>query len=431
MHAAPGRADAVRTEDRASRATNQRRQVLRIVAVASVPLIVLVVIGIVQGKALAEARVAEERVALAQAGALTATAFVEGNLATARSLSRVRALMVPTRVPGLQETYESILAENPDWEGWGLATPDGWNVVSTGAPPRTLNVGDRPYFQEALRTGRSVVSPAVLNRRTGNPTVVLAVPVDFEDGRGAIIVSLSTARLASELRAMREDASVRITLVDAEGTLFASPDAGLMADLPSLRGSRAIDAALRGDVGSLVTSEESSTEAIVAYAPVTGLGWGIVVAQPSAVAFDVIRRQTALGIVILGLAVILAGAIGWNLGGRLADLYQRQRAATARAEATARTLERVSAESERRRRFLEGVIASAPVAIAIVRGRDYRHETLNARYQELQPDTPMVGRSIDEVFPRATADGPARAVRSGLRWRRTGGDGRPGLGDRR
>src|SRR5688572_13860495 len=104
MHAAPSRADAALTEARAFPASdnstdksgalghepatgdwspNQRRLVLRIVAVASVPLIVLVVIGIVQGKALAEARVAEERVALAQAGALTATAFVEGNLATA------------------------------------------------------------------------------------------------------------------------------------------------------------------------------------------------------------------------------------------------------------------------------------------------------------------------------------------------------------
>jgi len=405
MHDAPGRDEAALTPERASRAPNQRRQVIGIVALASVPLIVLVVFGIVQGKVLAEARVAEERIALAQAGALTATAFVEGNLSTVRSLARVPYLMVSTRPPGLQETYESILAENPDWEGWGLAAPDGWNIVSTGALPGTLNVGDRPYFQEAIRSGRAVVSPAVLNRRTGNPTVVLAVPVDLEVGRGAIIVSLSTSRLASELRGLRQDASVRITLVDAEGLLFASPDAGPGANLASLRGSPAVDAALRGDVGSLIVSEPDGTDAIVAYAPVAEPGWGIVVAQPTVVAFDVVRRQTALGIVILGLALTLAGAIAWNLGGRQAELYQRQRAATARAEATARDLERVSAESERRRRFLEEVIASAPVAIAILRGWEYRHETLNARYQALRPDAPMLGRGIAEAFPNPVADG--------------------------
>jgi hypothetical protein len=368
---------------------NQRQTVLRIVALASFPLIVLVIVGIVQGKSLAEARVAEERVALAQAGALTAAAFVEGNLATARSLSRVRAVMSPMEQPGLQATFESILAENPDWEGWGLAGPDGWNIVSTGAPPNSLDISDRPYFQEVLRSGRWVVSPAVMNRRTGQPTVVLAVPVNFENGaRGSIIVSLSTSRLANELQALRQDSSIRITLVDAAGTLFASPDGRLTDELPSLRGRPAVDAVLNGDIGSLISGAIEG-EAIVAYAPVPELGWGIIVAQPTASAFDVVRRQTVLGIVILGLALTLAGAIGWNLGGRLADLYGQQRAATARAQGTARTLERI--------------ITSAPVGIAILRGSAYLHETLNARYQALQPATPMLGRGVAEVFPPTTA----------------------------
>jgi signal transduction histidine kinase len=405
--AAPSTAGPERLDGRVGQretAPNQRRYVLRIVGAASLPLIVLVVFGIVQGKVLAEGRVAEERIALAQAGALTAAAFVDGNLLTARSLSRVASIMAPSSTPELQATFESILAENPDWEGWGLAGPDGWNVVSTGAQPGTLNVSDRPYFQEAITAGRSVVSPAVLNRRTGNPTVVLAVPVQLETGRGAIIVSLSTARLASEMRALRQDASVRISLVDAVGTLFASPDSGPLDDLPSLRGRPAVDAALQGEAGSTVVGDESDTETLVAYAPVPAFGWGVVVAQPTSAAFDVVRRQTALGIVILGLAATLAGAIGWNLGGRLAELYQRQRAATLRAEATTAMLAQVSTESERRRRFLEEVIDSAPVAIAILRGTEYRHETLNARYQALRPADAIAGRSITEVFPRETAE---------------------------
>jgi signal transduction histidine kinase len=390
--------------DQRDASPNQRRQVLRIVGAASLPLIVLVVFGILQGKVLAEGRVAEERIALAQAGALTATAFVDGNLLTARSLGRVGSIMAASTSPELQATFESILAENPDWEGWGLAGPDGWNVVSTGARPGTLNVSDRPYFQEAIASGRSVVSPAVLNRRTGNPTVVLAVPVQLEAGRGAIIVSLSTSRLVSEIRALRQDASVRISLVDATGTLFASPDSRALSDLPSLRGDPAVDAALQGEAGSLVVGDEPDPETLVAYAPVPAFGWGVIVAQPTSAAFDVVRRQTVLGIVILGLAATLAGAIGWNLGGRLAELYQRQHAATLRAEATTAMLAQVSAESERRRRFLEEVIDSAPVAIAILRGSEYRHETLNARYQALRPADAIAGRSVAEVFPGEMAE---------------------------
>jgi signal transduction histidine kinase len=403
MHAASGAETAKTPESAVVPSPTHRRQVVRIVATASLPLIALVVIGILQGKVLAEARVAEERIALARVGALTAAAFVDGNLSTARSLSRIGAIMVPRTAPELEETFQAILAENPDWEGWGLAGPDGWNIITTGARPGTLNVADRPYFQEALRTGRAVVSPAVLNRRTGQPTVVLAVPIDLEGaGRGAIIVSLSTARLASELQLLRQDPSIRIVLVDSEGALFAHPDPALAAALPSLRGRPAVDAALRGDSGGLVGTEDGA-EAIVAFAPVPSLGWGIVVSQPAAVAFDVVRRQTTLGIVILALAIILAGIISWQLGGRLAELYHRQRVATARAEASARALERVSAESERRRRFFEGVIASAPVAIAILRGPEYRLEELNARYAALRPEQKMPGRPIAELFPPPTA----------------------------
>lgn len=387
------------------RSLTQRRDVVLIVVAASLPLIVLVIVGILQGKWLAEARAAEERIALARAGALTAANFVEGNLSTARSVSRMKAITDPASFAELEESLLAILSENPEWEGWGIAAPDGLNIATTGAPPGTLNIGDRPYFQEALRTDRPTVSPAVYNRRTNRPTVAVAVPLELPvHGRGAIIVSLSTARLSAELQGLRQDASVRMMLVDAEGKLFAHPDQDVIANLPVLRGQPAVDAVLNGDTGSvIVTSSADGTEMLVAYAPVTNLGWGVIVTQPTASAFDVVRRQTLVGGGILSLAIVLAAVISWVLGGRLADLYDRQRAATARAEATARTLAQVSAQSEQRRRFFEGVIASAPVAIAILRGREYRHEELNARYQALQPETPMDGQPIADVFPPATA----------------------------
>jgi hypothetical protein len=184
---------------------------------------VLVVVGILQGIALAERRVAEERIALARAGALVAGNFIESNLSTVRSVSRMRAITEPGSVEDLQEALHAILAENPQWEGWGIADPTGLNIASTGAAPGTLSVGDRPYFQEALRTGQPTVSPAVFNRRTNQPTVAVAVPLDLPgQGRGAIILALSTAELAAELQMLRDDASIRIGLVDAEGRLFAA-----------------------------------------------------------------------------------------------------------------------------------------------------------------------------------------------------------------
>jgi signal transduction histidine kinase len=384
----------------------QRRQVLWIVTLASLPLIVLVLAGIWQGKVRAEQQVADERIGLAHAGALTAFAFVDGNLSTARSLARVPVVTGAVSTEDIDRFLNQVLAENPDWDGWGLAAPDGWNIASTGAAPHTLNVADRPYFQQVIQTDRPTVSPAVFNRRLGSPTVVLAAPINFaEGGRGAVIVSLSTARLANELGALRQDTSIRFALVDSDGKLFVHPDAALVAQLPSLRGQPTVDAGLAGQADTTIETSPEGREIIMAYAPVPELGWAILVSQPTDEAFEVVRRQTLLGLVVLTLATVMAGGIGWYLGGRLAESYRRQQQALAQVEATAQRLVIVSAESERRRRFFEGVIESAPIAIAVLRGPEYRYEAVNTRFQALRPNTPMLGRTVADVFPESLGQG--------------------------
>jgi signal transduction histidine kinase len=391
---------------------SRRRQVLWIVALASVPLIVLVLAGIWQGKVRAERQVAEERIGLARAGALTTFAFVDGNLSTARSLAHTTMIVSGGTDPGVEQFLEQVLADNPDWDGWGIAGVDGWNVASTGAAPRTLYVGDRPYYQQAIQSGKPVVSPAVFNRRLNTPTVVLAAPIDFASGgRGAIIVSLSTARLAAELGALRRDTSIRIALVDSAGSLFVHPDMDLAAQLPSLRGDPSVDDALAGQAGSTVTTRSDGREVIVAHAPIADLGWGILVSQPTDEAFDVVQRQTLLGFVVLALAAIMAGGIGWYLGGRLSQIYQQQQEARAQAEATAERLAIVSAESERRRRFFESVIQSAPIAIAIMRGPELRYEAVNPPFQALRPGTQMLGRTVAEIFTSASETGFLKMLR--------------------
>jgi PAS domain S-box-containing protein len=53
------------------------------------------------------------------------------------------------------------------------------------------------------------------------------------------------------------------------------------------------------------------------------------------------------------------------------------------------------------REFLERLLESAPVGIAVVRGEDYRYEFVNAYYQAIPgvPDVPPVGHTIKEVLP--------------------------------
>jgi PAS domain S-box-containing protein len=69
--------------------------------------------------------------------------------------------------------------------------------------------------------------------------------------------------------------------------------------------------------------------------------------------------------------------------------------------------ERLLAENRTQREFLEQLMESAPVGIAVVHGLDHRHELVNPTYQAIpgMPGTQMVGRTIAEVFPDLVARG--------------------------
>jgi PAS domain S-box-containing protein len=76
-------------------------------------------------------------------------------------------------------------------------------------------------------------------------------------------------------------------------------------------------------------------------------------------------------------------------------------------------------ENRAQRQFLEHLVETAPVGIAVVRAPDFRYEQVNARYRAI-PGTSgarMVGRTVSEVFPEMAAGGAIgfleRACRTG------------------
>jgi PAS domain S-box-containing protein len=62
--------------------------------------------------------------------------------------------------------------------------------------------------------------------------------------------------------------------------------------------------------------------------------------------------------------------------------------------------ERLLHENRSQREFLESLVHSAPVGVAVVRGEDHRFELVNTYYESVPgtQETPAAGRAIDEVF---------------------------------
>lgn len=83
-------------------------------------------------------------------------------------------------------------------EAIGIADPSGKLILDTLLPVSRLNVSGREFFQEAINTKKLFVSPAVIARIAGNPSVfVISKPVyDKKDKLLAvIIVAMKTEHL--------------------------------------------------------------------------------------------------------------------------------------------------------------------------------------------------------------------------------------------
>lgn len=317
---------------------NQRRRVFGAFAVVILPLIVLAAATLWHQHAQDEEIIAADRVQLARATAFATESFIEGHLSTARTIALHAAVRAAEASPELQAFVNQVAAANPEWQGLGIVGADGHTLLGSTGVSRVY-LGDRPYFQEAMATGRPVVSPVIIGRVSGKATVILAVPFHMEKTvNGVLIVALPTDRFAAALKARAGTPEVQITVLDRLGQLFISPDESRLTTLKRASGPE-VEAVQAGRTGTLRVQRDGR-ETLVAFAPAATYGLGVLLYQDAAAAFAPVRSQALVRAGIL--AAILAGVmvLGWFVGGWLSDAYQRESAARASAESLSRDLRR-------------------------------------------------------------------------------------------
>jgi two-component system, sporulation sensor kinase D len=90
---------------------------------------------------------------------------------------------------------ETILKETQSkdsrFSGFYLASPSGNLLISTNQTSSLVNVGDRPYFQEALETKQTTISEAHIGRVTGRYIITIATPIVVnEEIQSVLLASL-------------------------------------------------------------------------------------------------------------------------------------------------------------------------------------------------------------------------------------------------
>lgn len=252
--------------------------------------------------------------------ALTSARLVSAELG--QVVEGTRQLMIALgnhpAVPGREDEciayFKSVISEIPIYREAAVIDKDGKFRCSTVPIPPDLDVRDRIYFQEPLRTGRPTIGPLTQGRVTQSPSLHISAPYRKGNGsfEGVIVVVLNPDRLAQDLarRPWRSDQTVMV--LDREGSLLFSLPQARRQEASAL-GARIFAEASRTAPGSLAVTDERDRQYIVGYAPLGSDGHGLLVATATdrEHALTAVRQTTIRSVVFGFLALLLAVAGAW------------------------------------------------------------------------------------------------------------------------
>ncbi len=151
----------------------------------------------------------------------------EGLLDETRQVLNLMAEIRPIRQPdpgACDKFLKDLLFGSLHYENLGVIRPDGTVMCSAVPSEQAINLADRPYFQNALRTKRLVIGDYQIGRFVKKPVQVVAMPYLDADGRvwavGYAALKLDSLMRFSPLAEL--PAGSIITIADRHGTILSS-----------------------------------------------------------------------------------------------------------------------------------------------------------------------------------------------------------------
>jgi signal transduction histidine kinase len=227
----------------------------------------------------------------------------------------------PVRTGDMEGTQLLLWGSTPLAERFdrvSITDAQGTVVVTMGGQ-LDETVGDQAYFERARRL-RTVVRSEPHNDATGQPVIVVAVPI-FDALRGNFagcvlgIWDLERGSLGQALAQIRVGQHGFAYLVDTSGTILYHPSRDLIR--ADARQHPAVAALLRGETGAqTVTFRDRIT--VVGYAPIplrerasslvgdeTWVGWGLLTSE----LWDDIIAPVRTPLILMGLLIVLVVAL--------------------------------------------------------------------------------------------------------------------------
>jgi len=194
--------------------------------------------------------------------------------------------------------------------------PDGNNVGRNDEePPRFY--GDRGYFKQAVE-GRQMGQEVVISRTTGQPAVILSVPIwRLDKVLGVLAVGTSISDVTTTIANAKIGQTGFVFLVDEQGKVIAHPTAR-----ESLKAHPAV-VALGGEPRKQLAYTDAQDKHVIAFAEKTKYGWTLVAQQDYEEAYQPLADANRNALILLGVTVLFVILASYALASGLTRPIRR------------------------------------------------------------------------------------------------------------
>jgi signal transduction histidine kinase len=236
-----------------------------------------------------------------------------------------------------------------------LADPNGTLMVDSPALPRVRgkNFSDRDWYQGVSKNWKPYISDGY--KRAAEPqynVIAAALPISEKEKLvGILVLQVQLNDLLEWSNLVEVGSSAFIYFVDRKGRLATHPNIPSVGKLIDYSGLSVVQKVLAGESGiEIIFNAIENEERIAAYAPVPGIGWGVIVQEPQRTAFA--RRDENLQRLLLryGLIFLISCALAYLILRTVSGLKRAEE----KIQTLNRDLEQRATELQMTNKELEG-----------------------------------------------------------------------------
>ncbi|HGH7179983.1 DUF3149 domain-containing protein [Bacillus cereus] len=153
--------------------------------------------------------------------------YLDHHLGEAISALEMLAKIVGTEtgnMNGIKQIVHDTDGNDERFSGLYYATTDGMITIASEGESMPVDVSDRQYIQDALRTKKTTVSSVITDRVLGHQAIMIASPIfnKQKELSGLLLASLRFDYISSSLNAIKPQYHFEVT--DTHGVVFLTDD---------------------------------------------------------------------------------------------------------------------------------------------------------------------------------------------------------------